>query len=506
MPSQTVDTEIAQGEMRRVPLEELREASYNPRRHFDLKQLKDLVESVKSKGVLTPLLVRPVKDYYEIVAGARRFRASKAAGLNDAPVIVRILSDQEALEVAVIDNLQRVDVHPLDEAEGYAALLKQPGYDVAAIAGKVGKSESYVYQRLKLAELAEPAKKAFLQDRITAGHAILIARLRPEDQKEALEACFGWDEDTLVSVRDAARKIEGEILTDLNKAPWNKADPELVNKAGACTTCPKRSGACPQLFDDIKKGDRCLDRACFATKMDAHFERLKAKYKDCGLPVVLLSESYSGPPGVYTVNRWHRLHNKKKCDKLAKGIIRDGGNRGQVLDVCIAMRCPIHSGFTEYCRDPKEVEKQKAETKKDGRESELEKALFVETVKKAPSILSRDLLERVALHASDTYGLPDVIDQLFPWRITSDEERSLHKLSDAELAKYLTALAFVEGGGAGEFHSKLKSYAKEWKVDVAAIEARLKTKWKEEDEREAQRVKEKVAKGEKLAAKAKAAK
>jgi ParB/RepB/Spo0J family partition protein len=263
--------------MTSCPIENLREAAYNPRRHFDEKQLADLVESVKSKGILNPLLVRPISNtksldpVYEIVGGARRFRAAKVANLGRIPCIVRELTDQEALEVAVIDNLQRADVHPLDEAEGYAALLDhQDGkYDVAAIAAKVGKSASFVYQRVKLAELIAPAKKAFSEDRITAGHAILIARLTKDDQETALDRCLpkvdtsgldpsDWNyearnEPVLLPVRNLAQWIADELHQDLAKMPFDQSDVTLLPKAGPCTTCPKRTGNAPELFADVSK-------------------------------------------------------------------------------------------------------------------------------------------------------------------------------------------------------------------------------------------------------------
>jgi ParB/RepB/Spo0J family partition protein len=483
------------------PLSQLRESKFNPRRHFDEKQLADLVESVKAKGVLNPILVRPLNDRFEIVGGARRFRAARAAGLSEIPCLVRELTDQEALEVAVIDNLQRADVHPLDEAEGYAALLDhQDGkYDVAAIAAKVGKSASFVYQRMKLVDLIEPAKKAFWKEEFTAGHAVLLARLRPEDQKEVLTWYADNSKYELIGTRELARHIESEVLVELNLAPWSKEDAGLVTAAGACTACPKRSSSSPELFSDIKKGDRCLDRPCFASKLTAYFARRQEEAAKFGLPVVVVSPEYSCPPGVLKSDRWHKLTNKKKCDKIAKGVIYSGGQRGQIIDVCTGMRCPIHSGYTQYQRDPKEIEKQRVRDKKEKREDELLKSLFTEAVKVAPGKLHRVLLEQLAEHAASGYGMPQWLDEIFTWR--RRDVREIKKLSDLDLARYLSALALIENYG--EINPKVKSFAKDWGVDVRMVETALKAKWQGEDAREKERLKEKQAKGEKLAAKAK---
>lgn len=177
--------------LQQIALDKLHESPLNPRRAFDEKALKELAANLAQVGVLTPLLVRPNAKGYEIAAGHRRFRAAKIAKLAGVPCVVRELDDQTFLEIMTIENLQREDIHPLDEALGYQALIDKTGMEVAAIAAKVGKSESYVYQRLKLAGLIKPAQKAFIEEKITAGHAILIARLQPKEQEEALKYCTG---------------------------------------------------------------------------------------------------------------------------------------------------------------------------------------------------------------------------------------------------------------------------------------------------------------------------
>ena len=189
-----------QQEFQYLPLALLRESKTNPRRQENAPALKELIESVRDRGVLVPLLVRPtrgrsaiahepVDGNYEIVAGSRRYRAAKEAGLLKVPVRVRDMTDPEVLEIQIIENLQREDVHPLDEGLGYRVLMEKSKLDVPAIAKKVGKSASYVYQRMKLADLDKSVQKATLEKRISAGHAILIARLQPKEQGEALKYC-----------------------------------------------------------------------------------------------------------------------------------------------------------------------------------------------------------------------------------------------------------------------------------------------------------------------------
>src|SRR5882762_1408062 len=173
-----------------IPLEKIRESKTNPRTQFDPSKLAELAENIRQHGVLQPILVRPLPkgaaDTYELVAGTRRYRASKLARRETIPATVRDLTDAQALELQVIENVQRVDVHPLDEAHGYAALiqLEPDTYTVEAIATRVGRSPAYVNGRLRLIQLIS---EAFYEDKLTVAHAFEIARLQPNDQRRALQ-------------------------------------------------------------------------------------------------------------------------------------------------------------------------------------------------------------------------------------------------------------------------------------------------------------------------------
>jgi ParB family chromosome partitioning protein len=185
-------------EYRDLPLAVLTESATNPRRIFEDAALKELAESIRSQGVLSPLLVRPLTDQsFEIIAGARRYRAAKIAEAPTVPVRIVHLTDAEALEAQLIENLQRENVHPLEEAQGFRALLnlEEPRYSIEQIAAKMGKSPAYCAARLKLTELSPAVVEAFSKDEIGVGHALLLARLQPAQQEEALNACFrknGW--------------------------------------------------------------------------------------------------------------------------------------------------------------------------------------------------------------------------------------------------------------------------------------------------------------------------
>src|SRR6266851_3889526 len=179
-----------------IPLTNIQESRTNPRRQFDETKLAELADNIRQHGVLQPVLVRPLPDgkmgFYELVAGARRYRASRLAGRETIPASVRELTDTQCLELQLIENLQRADVHELDEARGYAALMHlQPDtYSVETLAEKIGRSENYVYARLRLMHLVDEIQEAFYTGTLTVAHAFEIARLQPGDQRRALAGCF----------------------------------------------------------------------------------------------------------------------------------------------------------------------------------------------------------------------------------------------------------------------------------------------------------------------------
>ena len=159
---------------RKAPIEFLRPNPRNPRKRFDDGELDELAASIKERGVIQPVLVRPiprVADAYEIVAGERRWRAAQRAGLHEIPILVVEAGDREALEIAIIENVQRADLNALEEAAGYAQLGADYGYSHGEIARVVGKSRSYVANTLRLTGLPEHTRSLLAAGQISAGHA-----------------------------------------------------------------------------------------------------------------------------------------------------------------------------------------------------------------------------------------------------------------------------------------------------------------------------------------------
>src|SRR5208283_3688606 len=265
--------------MQDIPLLHIQESKTNPRRLFDETKLTELADNIRQHGVLQPVLVRPLPNgdsgRYELVAGARRYRASKLAKRETIPATVRELTDTECLELQLVENLQRADVHELDEARGYAALMQlQPEtYTVETLAEKIGRSEKYVYARLRLTHLVDEVQQAFYTAKLTVAHAFEIARLQPGDQRRALAECFPQHRTAAaiakdqkaeaVTVRELREWIEREIHLDITNAPFDPEDEALLPSAGSCAACPKRTGNNPLLFPEIRHKSICTDRACY---------------------------------------------------------------------------------------------------------------------------------------------------------------------------------------------------------------------------------------------------
>lgn len=300
----------------------------NPRKTFNSLKLEELAASITSKGIIEPLVVRPRMELagggLEIVAGERRWRAAKKAGLAEVPCIVRQLSDVEVLELMAIENSQRDDLHPLEEMAGYLSLMRvAKGYTPATIAEKVGKSVRSVQNVLHYQKLIAPAKEAFLAGEITAGHADLIVRLSADEQAQALDACFhevrddgiyelgekATESEELVSVRELNDWIDGHIRLALRPGdPQLELLPELAEAIAA-----EQAADAPKLIELI----------------DAHWTDPKLKNQP--------------------LNRkaWTYVKKGQKCDSQVRGVIVVGRGRGRIFTVCTGVgKCKVHWGHT----------------------------------------------------------------------------------------------------------------------------------------------------------------
>ncbi|ASI68528.1 hypothetical protein BA022_08135 [Diaphorobacter nitroreducens] len=331
-------------QMRMVEVALIEESTTNPRKHFDATKLQELADSIAATGVHQPILLRPLPGHrvpdtwgfrrkdaplpaYELVAGARRLRACRLAKVAEIPAMIRELTDEQALEIQVIENLQREDVTELEEAEGYEVLMRTGNINADQVAAKIGKSRSYVYARLKILDLHTNAREALRSGDIDFSKALLIARIPDEAlQLKALRYCS--ERNYLGEPRgqrDCAQHVQQNYMLKLSGAPFKITDAGLVPKAGSCKECPKRTGANPDLFQDVGSADVCTDPPCFHAKEEAHATAMKREALARGQQIIEGREAKTLMPNSWSteVKGYLRLDDKadSPTDKPLRKLI-----------------------------------------------------------------------------------------------------------------------------------------------------------------------------------------
>jgi ParB family chromosome partitioning protein len=325
----------------------LQPSALNPRKTFNPARLRELAASVAVVGVIEPLVARQVGDHYEIVCGERRWRAAEIAGLTHLPVMVRCLTDTQALEIMVVENKQREDVDALDEARGFRALL-DTGYGIEKLAERIGLSKKYVYDAMKLLQLIPEVEQLLVEGRITKGHAILLARLKPRDQARAIDREErglyyedGLDDEIpsesepyrglqVVSVRELDAWIARNVRLDLSK-PVESDDFPAVARAQEMAARVVSITYERVLPLDVSASHAAGDRILLADEW---------KRADGGT----LLDAFNSRPVIYP-----------GCTQSLLGVVVIGRDRGASFPVCIERSCDIHwkKERAEQARGPK---------------------------------------------------------------------------------------------------------------------------------------------------------
>ena len=354
-----------------APIASIFPSPHNPRKHFDQAKLTELADSIKAHGVLEPLVVRKGGQHYEIIAGERRYRAAKIAGLVELPIRVIDIDDDAMLELMVIENLQRDDLTPMEEARAYGDLVGRRAdrvEAVKAIASKIGKSASYVWDRIKLNDLVPEAKKLMESGRITAGHGVVLARLKPEDQKRAIAVS---DTDGMNTDYGHARdgglwqfeKAEG-LFTEEDEEKARK-DPHHGLKVR--TVAELQAWIARNVRFDPAQAATAAP-LLYASTAQTVSEREAQPGK--GKKVVSITHEYRVPDGArdesertYGSEAWKRADGKEKsreCEHSVLGVIVAGPGYGEAFDVCVAKdKCKTHWGkeIAAKARAAKQIER-----------------------------------------------------------------------------------------------------------------------------------------------------
>jgi len=508
-------------EYRDLPLDWLVVSPTNPRKTFDEEGMNELAASIRSNGVLQPLLVRPhAERQFEIVFGERRYRGAKMAEKETVPVCIREMTDAQVLEAQLVENLMRRDVHPMEEASGFARLLAldEPKYSIEQVSAKTGKSPVYIAARLKLTELVPVSVDAFLKDEIGVGHALLLAKLQPSEQEQALAHCFReeWSNGNkakriLLPVRQLQGWIEQNILLILKDAPFSKGDAQLVPTAGSCLECPKRTGFNKLLFTGISENsDACSDPACYAAKLDAHVKKtVAAKPK-----LVQITTTYGKPAegsavvprNQYVEIREEKPQNKyqenapeyKTCKSVTEAIVADGADKGELRKICADPNCPVHHPKRQTSRNDA---KQREEQERQHRQEAISRATglrILDAIGNAVPVrlMKRELLFIATVMASklDQPRLEIVakMHHLGPSKeddpLTKTVLGYLRGIPEGTLGRLIVEMTILLRVSSGQDSNRvLAEAAKEYNINVESIAAAVKKEF-------ADREKAKVAK------------
>ncbi len=394
----------------------------NPRTEFEEQRIQELAESMKSSvGLINPITLRPQGEgQYAIVAGERRWRAAMILGWSTISSIVRQVTDEEALEIQIIENSQREDISPMDEARAFKTLLKKENLDW--LSSKIHKTKKYILDRLKLNDLCTEAAYLLQMEKLPLGHGIVLSKLPAEEQLQTLDYLMQnwvpWEpkdidhahcEYTLEKLKDY---IEEKFMLSFDKACFDLKDTALNASAGSCAVCPKRTTNALLLFSDITSEDRCTDNKCFAIKVMNHVNNslaaAKKKYEKvhAGELGISISSNQVKANGLelYFVDKF-------KSGLTAVVVTKADSHRRKSLGNLIFVEMP----------DPNEVKKEKALKRNSGsnqisyqerRDKEIREVIFPRLQSIGKFINSKKL---------NTKEFPDLTRTFFMDKIATNE-------------------------------------------------------------------------------------
>jgi len=321
--------------------------SNNYRKSMDKVKLAELTASVKEQGVLQPITVRPNNKGYEIVFGERRWRAATAAGLKTIPSIIRKLTDKQALEMAIIENDQREDPNPMDQAVGYKRLLDEEIHNMDSLMARLDKSRDYIEGRMRLLKLPKEVQEKLRDGSIPVSHALYLTRLRDEGDLKKIAKELIENDYSLKRLKEEVRRCS----TAMSKAEFDTKN---------CVSCPARSRTQVALFPDAKQeGDQCMDRSCFFTKTKQHYGMLAAALRNMEVKVYAREQDFdaalkkAGRAATLIATNTNYSHYQKpcpskwateckKCAKRAFVFYVRKGWQGPVLETkwaCLEKKC-----------------------------------------------------------------------------------------------------------------------------------------------------------------------
>lgn len=338
----------------------------------------DLCSSIETHGVIESILVRPISKGFEVVNGERRVRACKKLNIKKVKAEVRKLTDEETIELQIIGFDHRKGIHPLAEASAIKALMDLGNTSIKTISDRIGKKPSYIAQTLHLLNLIDSAKELFAQGKIELGHARIVCKQQPADQTKILKHLE--QSNFRQSAESLAGWVHGTFMLNLNKAPFKTKDSILLQDAGSCIDCKKRTGSDPDLFPEISGANICTDPACYKKKVEAHIDLALHHAETQGKALYKIDSSLFShtKKDVLGRNDFEDYEPKKhKKDWLDRAIVVKGNNVGEFAQIVRKENLPVEEKKTEPQKPPtpKEIADQENEIIKEKREALLREQL-----------------------------------------------------------------------------------------------------------------------------------
>lgn len=349
--------ELEHGE---ITLDEVTVSGDNFRKEFNEEALKELSENIAKVGVLEPIILRKNRAHKILVAGERRLRAAQMAGLQTIPYRLLDLTEEQAREVMVLENLHRKDLSPIEEARGFNDLLKSGGYTAEDVANRVDKSKAYVYRAIRLLDLPQEAQDALEKGEITTGHARQLLCVSADEAKELLKK-IKRREMSVTALRD---EIKWTLGTDLEDSRF-KLDVEYAGKI-ACSKCPYNTANQQSLFDEAVEAGRCTNKACYEEKEKQSFadlvEEVKAKAQKAGMKFLDPQDRYDYDESYEIMDQDEQEQYadeiKKHPGKFALTVFKYSGEEGML---CIDKKLAKKINDERYAEDEEEEEETEEE-------------------------------------------------------------------------------------------------------------------------------------------------
>jgi len=447
----------------KLPIATIQRSATNPRTHFDDAYIAELAYSITEKGLIQPIVVRPHAEQrgtYEIVAGECRFRATKRAGLATIPAIVRDYTDEQVLEVQLIENIHRTDLTPLEQAVGYRKLIDSnpDKHSAETIARRIGMSPAWVWDRLKLNDLIPEAKQLLEEERISVGHAIVISRLKPADQARVIKPgrSNGYNADRssgLWESEDASLPLDQDTGKPAKKGPYDGCKPKTIRELENWIADHIRfdiqhaAKAAPLEFGEV--AEQVAARA-------AEPGRGKKVVPITFDQVAHTEAAKADDERTYGSSAWKRADGQagsKTCEHAVLGVVVAGDREyGRSFDVCVARhKCTVHWAKEVKAKQQAQKLRESGQTKKAANvEKRAEDRWAVqrrreEEQRKAWEALKPKAMAALAEHLKTQAVTPALVGQLIGWNL-KEVEKLTGKLTEKNLGQAIALAVVIDDG------------------------------------------------------------